>query len=138
MSMTVDDILSDFALLEDWEQRYQYLTELGEALPPMPASAKTEDNRVKACMSKVWVEALPDPEHAGKLLFHGDCDTAIIKGVVALLVNLFSSKSPQDIIDMDVDALFTQLQLAENLSPNRHVGIYAIVDKMREQARSFL
>ncbi|HRJ54429.1 MAG TPA: SufE family protein [Candidatus Thiothrix moscowensis] len=137
-SMTFDDISSDFAFLDDWEQRYQYLTELGEALEPMPETEKTEDNRVKACMSKVWVRALPDPDGSGKVIFHGDCDTAIIKGVVALLVNLFSSKSPQQIVDMDVDALFDQIQLAENLSPTRHVGIYAIVDKMRAQAQALI
>lgn len=133
----VGDIISDFDFLEDWEQRYQYLTELGEALPTMPEAEKREENRVKACMSKVWIKALPDPDHPGNLIFHGDCDTAIIKGVVALLVNLFSSKSPQEIVNMDVDALFDRIQLAENLSPARHVGIYAIVDKMRAQAAAF-
>lgn len=133
----VGDIISDFDFLEDWEQRYQYLTELGEALPTMPEAEKHEENRVKACMSKVWIKALPDPDHPGNLIFHGDCDTAIIKGVVALLVNLFSSKSPQEIVNMDVDALFDRIQLAENLSPARHVGIYAIVDKMRAQAAAF-
>lgn len=129
----IDDIASDFAFLDDWEQRYQYLTELGEALEPMPEVEKTEGNRVKACMSKVWVKALPDPASSGKIIFHGDCDTAIIKGVVALLVNLFSGKKPQQIVDMDVDALFGSIQLAENLSPARHVGVYAIVEQMRDQ-----
>lgn len=130
----IDEIAADFEFLEDWDQRYQYLTELGEALSPMPETEKTEDNRVKACMSKVWVKALPDPANPGKVIFHGDCDTAIIKGVVALLVNLFNSKSPQLIVDMDVDALFDRIQLAENLSPTRHVGVYAIVEQMRNQA----
>ncbi|WMP17599.1 SufE family protein [Thiothrix lacustris] len=132
----IDSIASDFGFLEDWEQRYQYLTELGEALEPMPEAEKTEDNRVKACMSKVWVNALPDPQHPGNLVFQGDCDTAIIKGVVALLVNLFAHKSPQHIIDLDVDVLFDRIRLAENLSPTRHVGIYAIVEKMRAQAQA--
>lgn len=129
----VDAIASDFAFLEDWEQRYQYLTELGEALAPMPEAEKTDENRVKPCMSKVWVRALPDPGQPGKILFHGDCDTAIIKGVVALLVNLFSGKTPQHIVELDVDALFDRIKLAENLSPTRHVGVYAIVEKMKQQ-----
>lgn len=133
----IDDIASDFEFLEDWEQRYQYLTELGEALEPMPEVEKTEENRVKACMSKVWVKALPDPHNPGKLIFHGDCDTAIIKGVVALLVNLFRSKSPNQIVDMDVDALFDRIRLAENLSPTRHVGVYAIVEQMKAQVTRF-
>lgn len=133
----IDDIASDFEFLEDWEQRYQYLTELGEALEPMPEAEKTEENRVKACMSKVWVKALPDPHNPGKLVFHGDCDTAIIKGVVALLVNLFQNKSPDQIVDMDVDALFDRIRLAENLSPTRHVGVYAIVEQMKAQVARF-
>lgn len=130
----LDAIATDFEFLEDWDQRYQYLTELGDALEPMPESEKTDSNRVKACMSKVWVKALPDPQHAGRIIFHGDCDTAIIKGVVALLVNLFHGKSPEQIVDMDVDALFDRIRLAENLSPTRHVGVYAIVEQMRQQA----
>lgn len=138
MTPELDTIASDFEFLENWEQRYQYLIELGEALEPMPDAEKTDDNRVKACMSKVWVYAFPDPQHPGKLVFHGDCDTAIIKGVVALLVNLFSHKSPSHSVDLDVDTLFDRIRLAENLSPARHVGIYAIVEKMRAQAQAFI
>ncbi len=129
----IGEIVSDFGLLEDWEQRYQYLTELGEALPVMPEAEKTDSSRVKACMSKVWVFAWRDPEHPERIRLHGDCDTPVIKGVVALLVQLFSGKTPEAIAALDVDLLFERLQLAENLSPNRHVGVYAIVDVLREQ-----
>ena len=129
----IDTIASDFEFLEDWEQRYQYLIELGEALPFMPEAEKTDANRVMPCMSKVWVRALPDPADPSKVLFQGDCDTAIIKGVVALLVNLFLGKTPQQITALDVDVLFDRIKLAENLSPNRHVGVYAIVEKMKQQ-----
>ncbi len=129
----LNDIAEDFELLQDWEQRYQYLVELGEQLPAMPESEKTQENRVIPCMSKVWVYAYPDPEKPERILFHGDCDTAIIKGVVALLVQIFSGKTADEIRQVDIDSLFERIQLAENLSPNRHVGIYAIVEKMREQ-----
>lgn len=129
----IDEIASDFEFLEDWEQRYQYLTELGEALAPMPDAEKIDANRVKACMSKVWVKPHWDTQDPSKIIFNGDCDTAIIKGVVALLVQLFSGKTPEAILAMDVDDLFERLQLAENLSPNRHVGVYAIVDVMKGQ-----
>ena len=132
----IDEIASDFEFLEDWEQRYQYLTELGEALPPMPEAEKIEANRVKACMSRVWVKPHWEVADASKIVFNGDCDTAIIKGVVALLVQLFSGKTPEAILAMDVDGLFERLQLAENLSPNRHVGVYAIVDVMKGQVGS--
>lgn len=131
-------IIDDFALLDDWEQRYRYLVELGERLAAMPAELKTDGNRVMECMSLVHVAAHPDPARAGCLRYAGDCDTAIIKGVVALLVELFSGKTPADIAALDVDRLFKGLHLEKNLSPSRHVGVYAIVNKMKRQAAQSL
>lgn len=132
----IQEIIDNFELLGDWEQRYQYLVELGERLPRMPVEDKTDANRVMECMSLVHVTAHPDPVQPGHLLFTGDCDTAIIKGVVALLVGLFSGKTPADIESLDVDDLFKGLRLEENLSPNRHVGVYAIVNTMKRQAQA--
>lgn len=133
---TLDDIVDIFELLEDWEQRYQYLIELGEKLPPMPAEHKTEDNKVKGCMSQVWVHAHPDDKDADKLHYHGDCDTSIIKGVLAVLIQLADDKSSDEIQRLDVDELFERLNLDEHLSPNRHVGVFAIVELMKQQARA--
>lgn len=131
----IDTIAGDFELLDDWEQRYQYLVELGEQLPEMPEAEKSDDNRVMPCMSKVWVYAFWDKQNPDNILFHGDCDTSTIKGVVALLVRLFSGKNAKEILTMDVDKLFDRIKLAEHLSPNRHVGIYAIVDVMKSQVK---
>ena len=133
----IRDILDDFELLGDWDQRYAYLVELGERLPAISAADKVEENRVKECMSVVHVAAHPDSTEPGRLNYTGDCDTAIIKGVVALLVRLFSGKTPWEIADLDLDELFAGLHLEEHLSPNRHVGVYAIVAKMKAQALSF-
>jgi len=134
-SAEIDDIIDTFELLGDWDQRYEYLVELGERLAPMQPADKTDANRVMECMSTVHV--VPRPvDGSGRLRFSGDCDTAIIKGVVALLVGLFSDKTAAEIEDTDVDALFEGLQLEEHLSPNRHVGVYAIVNKMKGQARA--
>lgn len=131
----IQDIVDDFDLLGDWDQRYQYLVELGEQMTPMNPADKTDANRVMECMSTVHVIARPtDDDPHGKLRFDGDCDTAIIKGVVSLLVGLFSGKSRSEIAKLDVDALFEGLKLEEHLSPNRHVGVYAIVNKMKQQA----
>ena len=130
----VTDILDTFDLLGDWEQRYQYLVELGERLPPLAAADRTEANRVKPCMSQVWVATAPDDSRPGTVRVTGDCDTAIIKGVVGLLVSLCDGKTPQEVLALDFDGLFEGLKLAEHLSPSRHVGIYAIVEKLREQA----
>jgi cysteine desulfuration protein SufE len=130
----IDDIIDTFELLGDWDQRYEYLVELGERLPPMDPAEKIDANRVMECMSTVHV--LPKRvDGNGLIRFHGDCDTAIIKGVVALLVQLFSGKSAAEIEATDVDALFEGLKLEEHLSPNRHVGVYAIVNKMKGQVR---
>jgi cysteine desulfuration protein SufE len=134
----IADVIEAFDLLGDWESRYQYLVELGERLEPMPELEMVEDNRVKQCMSTVFVAARPDPEHPTDLRFRGYCDTAIIKGVVALLIRLFSGKTPRMIVEMDVDQLFDSLSLGKHLSPRRHVGVYAIVDKMKAQASTFL
>ena len=128
------DIVDTFELLGDWDQRYQYLIELGEQLPPMPDALKTEDNRVKPCMSTVYITAYTDPDHPDRVRYHGDCDTAIIKGVLAILVQLLENKTAQQIQQFDIDEFFTCLHLDENLSPNRHVGIYGIVDLMKKQA----
>ena len=128
-------IVETFELLGDWDQRYQYLIELGEQLPTMPAELKTEEHHVKPCMSTVHVAAYPDPEAPERIQYHGDCDTPIIKGVLALLIELCSGQRVKDIQAINMDEIFERLQLGEHLSPNRHVGIYAIVDLMKSQAR---
>ncbi|MDR9435923.1 MAG: SufE family protein [Thiohalophilus sp.] len=132
---SLDDIVDTFELLGDWDQRYQYLTELGEKLPPLPEEARIEDNKVKGCMSQVWVHAYPNPDDPRLVRFHGDCDTSIIKGVLALLIQLVEDRTVDEIQELDVDEFFEKLRLDEHLSPNRHVGVYAIVDLMKQQAR---
>jgi cysteine desulfuration protein SufE len=132
----LDDIVDIFELLGDWDQRYQYLTEVGEKLPAMPEALKTNANKVRGCMSQVWVCAYRDEDAAGLVGFHGDCDTSIIKGVLAVLIQLSAGKTVEEIEQLDVDELFTRLNLDEHLSPNRHIGVYAIVELMKQQARS--
>jgi cysteine desulfuration protein SufE len=135
--LTPQDVIDNFEFLEDWEARYAYLVELGEALPPLEAALRIEENRVKGCMSQVWVAPVADPSRAGALRYVGDCDTAIIKGVLALLIELCSGRTPAEIEELDLDALFEDLRLAEHLSPNRHFGIFAVVEMMKAQARRF-
>jgi len=161
MHQDLQAILDDFELLGDWEQRYQYLIELGERLPPFDEADRTEANHVIECMSTVHVAVQRDPDqperlrYSGdcmstvhvavqrdpdqpeRLRYSGDCDTAVIKGVVALLVNLLSGRTAAEIEALDIDALFSALQLDEHLSPNRHVGVFAIVNRMKRQAAAF-
>ena len=129
----LQDIVEAFDLLGDWDSRYQYLIELGENLPFMPEAHRTEERRVKACMSKVWIRACPDPHNSEQIHFEGECDTAVIKGVLALLIELTRGKTAQEIHQLDLDEVFQQLKLGEHLSPSRHVGVYAIVDLMKQQ-----
>jgi len=133
--MTLDDMVDTFELLGDWDQRYQYLVELGQKLPPLPEEVRVEDNRVKACMSQVWVSAYRDPESEDLIRYHGDCDTTIIKGVLTLLIQLVDRRRIEEIDELDVDEFFERLKLEDHLSPNRHVGVFAIVDVMKKQAR---
>lgn len=131
----LNDIVETFDLLEDWDQRYQYLIELGEQLPAYPDELRTEACHVKPCMSTVYVSACRDPQDPQRIRYRGDCDTAIIKGVLALLIDLCSGRTVEEIESIDMDEVFERLQLGEHLSPNRHVGVYAIVDLMKAQAR---
>lgn len=134
--MTLDDLADVFELLGDWEQRYNYLIELGEKLPAMPKNLMVETNNVKGCMSKVYVCAYRDKNNTQLFQYHGYCDTSIIRGVLAVLINLTAGKTAQAIEQMDVDKLFARLQLDEHLSPNRHVGVYAIVVLMKQQVHA--
>lgn len=127
----LDEYVDSFELLGDWDQRYQYLIELGEKLPPMAEDLKVESNRVKACMSKVWIDARVD---SGVVRFSGDCDTSVIKGVLALLISLCDGLTAEQIQQLNMDEIFERLSLAEHLSPNRHVGVYAIFDLMQQKA----
>jgi cysteine desulfuration protein SufE len=127
----LDEIIDIFELLGDWDQRYQYLIELGEKMPTMPQNLKTDGNKVKGCMSEVWISAYMDD---GKVKFHGDSDTSVIKGILALLISLCDNLSAEQILALDMDEIFMGLQLDEHLSPNRHVGVYAMFDLMKQKA----
>ncbi|MGD8934204.1 MAG: SufE family protein [Gammaproteobacteria bacterium] len=127
----LDEIVDIFDLLGDWDQRYQYLIELGEKLPVMPDRLKTDNNRVKGCMSQVWISA--DMEN-GQVKFTGDSDTSVIKGILALLISLCDGLTVAQIQRLDMDEIFQGLNLDEHLSPNRHVGVYAMFDLMKQKA----
>jgi cysteine desulfuration protein SufE len=133
----IGSIVEAFELLGDWEERYQYLVEMGEQLPSAAPSLRTEGNKVQGCVSEVWVRLVAAATD-GRVHLEGDSNTAIIKGVVALIVTLCRDKTPREVLDIDFDRLFERLELSEHLSPNRHVGVYAIVNKVYAQARALL
>ncbi|MCW9025345.1 MAG: SufE family protein [Gammaproteobacteria bacterium] len=131
----LDDLVDTFELLDDWEQRYSYIIELGEKLPAMPPHLMVDRNNVKGCMSTVYVSAHWNADEPGLIQFYGDCDTSIIRGVLAILIQLTTDKTAGEIEALDMDELFTRLHLDEHLSPFRHVGVYGIVALMKQQAK---
>lgn len=135
--MDIDQLARNFELLGDWDQRYQYLADIGAKLGVLEPEHRTDATKVHGCMSNVYIIAEPaGPD--GTLRFRAECDTAIIAGVIAILLKVYNGRTAQQAIDLDADELFTKLDLFDHLSPTRHVGVYAIVERLRAAARAWL
>lgn len=135
MLPSLDEIRETFALLDSWEDRYRYVIDLGKDLDPLPDAARTEENKVRGCASQVWVETIRDETPGGLILhFRGDSDAHIVKGLVALILALYSGKTPQAILDTDALAVFSELGLAEHLTPQRSNGVRSMVERIRRDA----
>jgi cysteine desulfuration protein SufE len=131
-----DEIVSDFELLDDWEDRYRYVIELGRKLPPLPESARNEANKVRGCVSQVWLATKVDSSlGAPRLHFVGDSDAHIVRGLIAILFALYSGKPADDILAADAKALLGRLHLQEHLTPQRSNGLLAMVERIRKDAR---
>jgi cysteine desulfuration protein SufE len=138
--MSIDEIIENFELLDQWDDRYRYVIELGRTLPPLPAAAHTEANKVRGCASQVWLltHVKPDGAAGPSLSFEGDSDAHIVKGLIAILFALYSGKRAKEILDTDALALFDQLGLRENLTPQRSNGLRAMVERIRAEAKAAL
>jgi len=135
MASRINEIIENFGSLEDWEDRYRYLIELGKDLPELPESERTEDNRVKGCASQVWVVTSVDRSGSETVLsFKGQSDAYIVKGLVALTLALYSDKSAREILSIDALDLFRRLGLAEHLTPQRSNGVRSMVERIRRDA----
>jgi len=139
-TMDIDKIVDNFALLDQWDDRYRYVIELGRALAPMPENAHVEANKVQGCASQVWLLTHVKSDGAGGpvLVFDGDSDAHIVRGLVAILIALYSGKSAQDILKIDAEALFARIGLRENLTPQRSNGLRSMVERVRTEARTAL
>ncbi len=124
---SIDEMIESFSLLDDWEDRYAILIDLGKKLPPFPEDARTDANLVKGCVSKVWI--LPKMTD-GIFTFQGDSDAHIVKGLVGLLYLIYNNKPVAEVPAMDVHGIFGKLGLLQNLSPNRRNGIVAMKDRI--------
>jgi cysteine desulfuration protein SufE len=134
MATTLDDIIANFEILEDQDDRWRYLIELGRELEPLSDTARTEENKVRGCASQVWVETWLD--EAGLMRFRGDSDAHIVKGLVRLMLAIHDGRAPQDALAQDPMGLFTRLGLAQHLSPQRSNGVRAMLERIRSDARA--
>jgi cysteine desulfuration protein SufE len=133
---TIDDIIENFALLDEWDDRYRYVIELGRTLTPLPDAEHTEANKVRGCASQVWLVTHVKPDGAGgpTLTFEGDSDALIVRGLIAILFAVYSGKSAKEILSIDALALFERLGLKENLTPQRSNGLRSMVERIRADA----
>jgi cysteine desulfuration protein SufE len=136
----IDDIIDNFSLLDEWDDRYRYLIELGRELPPLAPEAHTDANKVQGCASQVWLDTDVRPSGAGGpvLTFVGDSDAHIVRGLIAILFALYSGRNAKDILTADAVALFEKLGLREHLTPQRSNGFRSMVERIRSDAQAAL
>ncbi len=137
--MTLDAIRSDFALLDDWEDRYRYVIELGRGLSPLPEALRTEANKVRGCASQVWLSSSvrrANPTSTPLLEFQGDSDAHIVRGLIAILFAMYADKTAEEILRTDASAVFAELGLKEHLTPQRSNGFFSMVERIRRDARA--
>jgi cysteine desulfuration protein SufE len=138
--MKIDEILDGFSFLDDWDDRYRYVIELGKALTPYPEAVRDEAHKVQGCASQVWLHSIVQPSN-GKgpvLSFVGDSDAIIVRGLVAILLALYSDQPAKEILSADAIALFEKLGLKEHLTPQRSNGFRSMVERIRRDAREAL
>ncbi len=133
-TITIDRILENFDILGDWEERYRYIIELGRKLPPLEEEHKTESNRVQGCVSQVWLVTHVTTSDPPLIEFRADSDAQIVKGLVAILLAIYSGKTAKDILTTDIRSIFEKLELAKHLSPNRANGFAAMIKRIHELA----
>jgi len=136
----IDEIIDNFSLLDEWDDRYRYLIELGRELPPLPAEAHNDANKVQGCASQGWLDTSVRPNGAGGpvLTFVGDSDAHIVRGLIAILFAMYSGRNAKDILAADAVALFEKMGLREHLTPQRSNGFRSMVERIRSDARAAL
>ena len=127
------DLIDEFSMFDDWMERYEHMIDLGKSLPLIDSEFKTEDNIIKGCQSKVWLHADLDNE---KIVFSADSDAIITKGIVAILIRVFSNQSPETILNTSTDFI-DEIGLKEHLSPTRANGLVSMVKKIKMYALAY-
>jgi cysteine desulfuration protein SufE len=138
--MQIDEIRDNFALLDDWDDRYRYVIELGRMLAPMPEAEHSAANKVQGCASQVWLSKQIDRSGSSEpvLKYLGDSDAHIVRGLIAILLTLYSGRTPREILATDAIALLDEFGFREHLTPQRSNGLRAMVERIRSDAREAL
>lgn len=132
--MTLDDIIDTFAFLDDWDDRFAYLIDLGRKLPDLPAAEKIEANKVHGCTSQVWLVSEIQPGSPPRLHFQADSDAFIVRGLIAILMAAYDGQPADRIVAHDIGEVFSRLDLDGHLSPNRQNGFFAMTDTIKRHA----
>ena|SRR5215469_7056881 len=132
IAATLDDLADEFDLLGDWEQRYLHVIDLGRGLQPLSPAERSDANKVRGCASQVWL--VTEPQANGALRFRGDSDAHIVRGLIAILLRLFSDRRPAEILAFDAKAAFARLGLTSTLSSQRSNGLVAMTERIRRDA----
>ncbi|MAM33905.1 MAG: cysteine desulfuration protein SufE [Micavibrio sp.] len=129
--IALSEIEENFSFFSDWEERFQYLIDLGKSLPSLPDSYKTEEFKVKGCTSQVWL--VPEKE-GDKFYFRADSDAFIVRGLIYIILAAYNGKRSDEILSVDINQVFSELGLEQNLSPNRRNGFFSMVEKIKSYA----
>ena len=137
---TIDEIRDNFELLDEWDDRYRYVIELGRTLEPMPEAEHSAANKVQGCASQVWLSKQIDRGASGEpsLNYLGDSDAHIVRGLVAIVLSLYSGRTPQEILDTDAISVFNEFGFRDHLTPQRSNGLRSMVERIRSDAREAL
>ncbi|MES1929087.1 SufE protein probably involved in Fe-S center assembly [Salinisphaera dokdonensis CL-ES53] len=132
MDTQIEQLKTTFEMLPDWEERYRFIIDLGRKLEPLEDDERNEATRVRGCMSQVWLVA--DNEDDDKLHFRGDSDAHIVRGLIGVLLMIYSDKTPQEIAEIDINQIFIDLNLEQHITMNRRNGLYSMVETIQRTA----
>lgn len=129
--MSIEELIENFAFFDSWEEKYQYVIDLGRHLEPLAAEYKCDEWKVRGCQSQVWLVPTFKPH---SIHFYGDSDAILVKGIIAIVLMIYNDKSPEEIKNVDVQEIFAKLGLEENLTPSRRNGMMSMVEKIKQYA----
>ncbi|MFI4933229.1 MAG: SufE family protein [Caulobacterales bacterium] len=136
IAAALDELADEFELLGDWEERYRHVIDLGRGLLPLQSAERSDANKVRGCASQVWL--VTEPQADGTLTFRGDSDAHIVRGLIAILLRLYSGRTPAEITGFDAKAAFERLGLTGALSSQRSNGLFAMTERIRRDAQAIL